>query len=41
MFEKVLFICVPCYVDENLLRNIFYYITVKIEVCKYKLFVKK
>ena len=41
MFEKVLFICLTCYVGENLLRIIFYYITVKLAVCKYTLFVKK
>ena len=41
MFEKVLFICLPCYIGENLLQIIFYYIPVKLEVCKYITFVKK
>ena len=41
MFEKVLFICLTCNAGENLLRIILYYITVKLAVCKYTLFVKK
>ena len=41
MSKKVLFICLPCYVVEKLLPVVFYYITVKLEVCKYTLFEKK